>query len=91
MRHNDWPWPFSYIPREWTTFPGVPPTLLLGNADPDGHLDITPPGTWALTNPLYLTFQTKNFWYFGFGVRYDYNSKDYHFPRFTIKHYKGGL
>lgn len=89
-RHDDWPWPFKYIPRSITTFSGKPPRLIAGTADPNGHLDITAPGTWALCWPPYFTARSQSGWYVGVGDRWDYNTNDYHFPRFTIKHYKEG-
>jgi hypothetical protein len=100
-RHTDWQyspdipilgpilwvltWPLSMVPRSWTEFPGDPPRMLIGNVPAYAHLDITPPGTWALVWPPYITFQTKSRWHLGLGVRWDYNDHQYHFPRITFK------
>lgn len=32
-RHDDWPWPFKYIPRSWTTFNFGPPKLWKGKGN----------------------------------------------------------
>lgn len=85
-RHDDWPWPFKYIPRSWTAWSSPnAPRKLLGNAPSSEHLDITPPGTWALAWPLYLTFRTKGGWHFRSGFRYDYVNQYYTFVPITIK------
>ncbi len=85
--HNDWPWPFRYIPRRWTAWNSEkPPTRLLGSAT--GHLDITPTGTWALTWPPYLTLRTRKGWHFRIGIRYDYTDHYYTITFPTIKKIK---
>lgn len=55
--HNDWPWPFSYIPRSWTAFCLGAPELLWGTQKerriwPDGTIGPAPipeRGTWQVS------------------------------------------
>jgi hypothetical protein len=85
--HNDWPWPFKYIPRSWTSWPSNnPPKQLLGNVNVAGgeHLDEPAPGHWDIAWPPYFALVTSGKWFFRIGIRYDYNAKTYN-PGLTIK------
>ena len=100
--HIDWPWPFRWVPRRWTTFVGMPPRMLWGNAPKIPHpwadgrgggwetwipKPIPDPGQWWIGTPPYLAFQTSGGWYFRIGFRYD-DVDQYFTLAFTIKHYK---
>lgn len=49
--HWDWPWPFSKIPRAWTSFDWGRPALLAGKADmSEGYpKPINPESTWQIS------------------------------------------
>lgn len=90
-RHDDWPWPFSYIPRRWTAFDSdIPPVKLCGT-ETDPHLDIPEQGKWVIAGvgeiklPLYFALTTNSGWHFRIGIRYDFLDRYYTFPSFTIK------
>ena len=82
--HNDWPWPFRYIPRKWTAIASShPPKKLFGPAS--GNIDIPQPGSWVLAFPPYFAVTTKNHWHTRLGIRYDYNDQYYELISFTVK------
>src|SRR5574341_1308529 len=97
QRHTDWIWPFSYIPRAWTSFChgrfSVPPIRRLGNTPLTGWRDTTflypkpipPPGHWHLASPLYFAFTTKRGLHFRIGARFDDVDGYYTIPSLTLK------
>lgn len=92
-RHDDWIWPFSYIPRRWTAVESeVEPTLVASSPGLDKPDDIPNPGNWALMKSKYgLNFSavSESGWLFSIGTfRYDYVDRYYQLPRFTIKKLK---
>lgn len=97
--HNDWPWPFSLIPRNKTAVAGPPPPKIIYSANFDHvhyHADVPNIGAWAVSeHPEYgVSFATVQKiyggnWLLAIGsFRYDYNDGYYTFPRFTIKEVK---
>ena len=78
-RHNDWLWPFSYIPRAWNAFCGQGP-LWKGQQQPipspgrSTHHWRDEDGSWR---PYYAcTWRLQNFWngrylHFRIGFRWD--------------------
>lgn len=88
--HDDWIWPFSYIPRKWTAIVSdEKPTAVATSKGLDKVDDIPNPGEWALTKSKFgLNFAatSENGWHFRIGTfRYDYVDGYYTFPTFTIK------
>lgn len=91
--HDDWVWPFSYIPRSWTAVKSdTPPTELAKSDDLNKAPDVPNPGAWAVTTSQYginFAATTDSGWHFRIGTfRYDYVDKYYTFPTFTIKKLK---
>ena len=96
--HTDYLWPFSLIPRRWTSFCWrQPPQKLLGNQeltrfdkfDEEAPKPIPKPGQWQISWPLYFAFTTKSGWSFRIGARWDDVDFYYTFPAFRIwKAYK---
>ncbi len=84
-RHTDWIWPFSYIPRTWTSFLGKPPRKLLGTSPEAKPI---PDSGWELLWPLYFAARSKGGWYIRIGIRWDDVDQYYTWPSFTIKHFK---
>ena len=81
--HEDWIWPFKYIPRRWNAYLGGSrpwPKRLLGNntrtATQDGVVinleDVPAPGTWTFCFPWYFAIQSQGGWFFRIGFRKDY-------------------
>lgn len=84
--HEDWPFPFSLIPRAWTAYKWGPPKKLFGNQqtidDQGAPKPIGPPGTWqvsyypeapkewALFN-WYVALTTKKGIHYRLGTRWD--------------------
>lgn len=92
-RHNDWPWPFSLIPRKATAVESdTPPTAVAHSKDLDKVDDIPNAGNWVLLKSKYgLSFAVTGpgGWHFRIGTfRYDYVDKYYTFPTFTVKRLK---
>lgn len=78
LRHNDYLWPMSYIPRSWTAWiSNKPPRQLLGSNPPDHHTDIPLDGTWSLAWPLHFAITLKSGLFFHMGLRFDYNDSYY--------------
>ena len=75
-KHDDWPWPFRYVPRSWTAFCGKDP----------GYKPIPEPGK-AVRHlwPPYFAVTTKGRWHFRIGARWDDVDHYFQFPTFTIK------
>lgn len=78
--HNDYPWPFSYIPRSWTAFSWGEPKRLVGHGDktpkpidPPGHGQISyfPDAPWWALKGLYIAYTTKSGIHFRLGARWD--------------------
>jgi hypothetical protein len=78
--HEDFPWPFSFIPRAWTAFDWGTPTKIKGTQRPYGGVmkPIGPKGTWQLSKFLdgpwfayYFAFTTKGGTHWRIGARYD--------------------
>lgn len=93
--HTDWPWPFKWVPRAWTSFNtgifGKPPKKLLGNGWM-GELDgvafpkpVPKPGQWLIAWPPYVAFTTKGGWHVRAGCRYDDLDLYYTVPTFANK------
>ncbi len=88
-RHNDYLWPFNWIPRSWTAFFGEPPRQIAGTNPKDHHADIPADGTWSLTLPFHFAIVTKSQWLVHVGLRFDYQSNgEYYNADFTIKNLK---
>jgi len=86
--HNDWLWPFSYIPRKWTAIESEePPTKIFGNTN--GNLDVPKPGQWTLSSSPYgpmFAWTSVSGWHFRIGTaRYDYVDRYYQFPTLALK------
>ena len=78
--HEDFPWPFSYIPRAWTAFSWGEPKKICGNQRPYGGVmkPIGPRGTWQISRfpdgpwfALYAAFTTNGGVHYRIGARYD--------------------
>lgn len=83
-RHDDWLWPFSYIPRAWTSFNWGKPKLLIGNIDSfTPPKPITDPNTWQLSYypnaPLWAKFIA---WYIAYS--FPRNKKTNKFRQFRL-------
>lgn len=90
--HSDWPWPFSYIPRNWTAFNSTIPPIKIAGTETDEHLDIPERGKWVIAGferrriPVYFAMTTLSGWHFRIGLlRYDYVDHYYTGPTFTLK------
>jgi hypothetical protein len=95
-KHDDWLWPFKYIPRSWTAFCGDPPRKLFGNQETTavavgGRLffyckPVPQPGEWHINWPPYVAFTTKSRWSFRVGARWNDAAGEayYSFPAFRI-------
>ena len=75
-KHDDWIWPFSYVPRAWTSYCGSDP----------GYKPIPEPGQqvshlW----PPYYAITTENRWHFRIGARWDDVDHYYQFPSLVVK------
>lgn len=95
--HNDWPWPFCYIPRAWTSYKLMqPPKVILGYQvidwtmyPPNGKKGPNPcqrhKWSWYLSWPLYFTITFPNKWYMRAGCRWDDNDFYFTIPSFDFK------
>lgn len=98
-RHDDWPWPFSLVPRAWTSYCGKPPKKVAGNqalstvvidwVSYDYPKPIPPFGQWHRAEAdmwfsFYFALTSKLGWTFRFGSRYDDVDHYYTFPSFKI-------
>ncbi len=92
--HSDWPWPFSYIPRDWNAVPSqVKPVAIAHSNGLDKVDDIPNRGNWALTKvpskPWYglnFALTTESGWHLRIGTfRYDFVDGYYTFPTLTVK------
>lgn len=90
--HSDWPFPFCYVKRSLTRYPGNPPVMIFGNSELTKGVNgvlypkpIPKPGQWFIASPLYFAMTTKTGWHFRIGDRWDDNANEYEFPSFTIK------
>lgn len=84
--HTDWLWPFSKVPRRWTSICGMPPTKLIGNApvNLEGSAKPTPqPGEWHISWPPYIAVTTQSRWSFRLGVRWD--DVDFYYNIFAFR------
>ena len=94
-RHEDWPWPFRWIRREWHSFSWKRrPVKILGNTEKGDHLDIPKPGKWVIAGvgwipiPVFFAIQTKNRRYLRIAlIRYDYEDKYYTIFSFAYRNY----
>ncbi len=77
-KHEDWPWPFSLIPRDWTAFCGPAPS------DPNYKPVPSPGKTSSTVWPPYFATTTQDGWHFRIGARWDDVDKYYEFPSFKI-------
>lgn len=92
-RHEDWPWPFSLIPRGWTAFKiNKVPTLFIGEVYEwefggirpvqlmGWHIDFIVINKYIKV-PIWFCITFKNSKkYFGFGMRWDGSDDYYQFP-----------
>ncbi len=93
-RHDDWIWPFRYIPRSWTAFRSdISPVKIAGTAA--GHLDIPERGRWVLAGveklkiPVYFAITTSTGLHFRIGLfRYDYVDRYYELFPLSLKRLK---
>jgi len=92
--HDDWIFPFSLIPRRWTSIPSDhPPTAIAHSRGLDKVDDIPNPGQWVLERSrygLYFALTTRSLWHFRLGsFRWDAVDHYYSVPfTFTIKKLK---
>ena len=94
--HNDWIFPFCYIPRSWTSFKLFqPPKVIIGYKVLDWNKDAPNPcqrhsWSWYISIPLYftVTFGNSGF-YMRIGCRYDDIDKYYTVPSFALKKIDG--
>lgn len=93
--HNDWPWPFSLIPRKATAIEGPPPTDVTysPNFDRANHNpDVPNEGAWALSHhPDYgwSYARVQDGWLEAVGTfRYDYVDHYYELGTIRIKQLK---
>lgn len=87
-KHNDWPWPFSLIPRRWTAFKWGVPLLVKGKNIsprdlvfvPDARAiapkPITSPGSWQLSR---FPDGPRWAWYFAWSGRRKADGRFRHF------------
>ena len=84
QRHDDWPWPFSLIPRRWNAILSDVPPRTFGYAG-----DVPPPGRCVFAASRFgfmFSFQTRSHWLVRVGTfRYDMVDRYYTFPTFTLK------
>ena len=106
-RHNDWIFPFSLIPRGWTSFRlSQPPKLIWGYKVYDwieykyldGKRRAAPDPcqrtawAFAFTMPFHISFTIgKTGWYLRLGARYDTNDEYYTVPSFKLGKIEGEL
>jgi len=90
--HDDWFFPFCYIPRAWTSYKLFqPPKVLIGSGTyiyTNGGVDPCQRKAWAwyLSIPLYFTITFgKTGWYMRIGCRWDSQDRYYTIPSFALK------
>ena len=99
--HNDWPWPLSYISRNWTSYKWGKPKMMWGNqkhfkAGEGAPKPIGEPGSWQISRypfgpkwasklPTYFAFTTKGGTHVRFGARWDDIDRYVTFPSAAIK------
>lgn len=104
-RHDDWPWPLSYVPRAWTSFCrgsfARPPRKLWGTTAskfdfprlgwPFSYPQPIPkPGHWHAAWPPYFALTTSAGWHFRIGARYDDVDLYYTMPSIAFKKIRPG-
>ena len=96
-RHDDWPWPLSYIPRAWTSYCHgrfqTPPLRLWGDTPLTVFpgtawlypKPIPPPGHWHFADPVYFAATSRGGWHFRLGARFGDVDNYYTIPSLALK------